>query len=627
MKKITFIYALLLVSSFSFAQTYYSQNFDTGGLNSWVSTDLNTDGSVWAVLDASGIDANFGTGSLVSRSWTSSLGPINPDNLITSPLINLTAVTASNVNLIYNFTSEESYFAEHYAVYVTTTNVATSIITTTPVFETTISEIGFQTQQVNLTSFIGQNVYVSFRHFNCYDQNYLVIDNIELKSLQANDVQLVSSSLNRYGLLNSANQLALTVKNQGGNPVTNLTVNWNDGADHSSVVNVSIPAGATATVNHPQTVGYAFVTEKDIAITISQVNGATDPAATDNVGNKKFNTISQSSTKNVFFEEGTGTWCGWCPRGTVAMNYMSSTYPNDFIGVAVHNGDPMTLAEYDNGAAFTGFPGMNVDRTVLGEGVSQNLMISYLNERKALPIPVGFNAYGSITGSNVTINAYATFRSVFANANFRLGVIISEDAVSGTASGYGQVNYYAGGSNGAMGGYESLPATVPAAQMVYNHVGRALLGGYSGQANSVPTTITDGQVINYSFNYAVPSSCNFDNMHAIIVLIDQESGEIVNAKSVLLSSLTLGNNDFQQKAEIKMYPNPTSDFITLNNLESSNYNVTIFDISGKAVQSNKNCNVSDSGTLTVPVSGLTKGIYMVNIATGNSSWTKQLIVN
>ena len=116
-------------------------------------------------------------------------------------------------------------------------------------------------------------------------------------------------------------------------------------------------------------------------------------------------------------------------------------------------------------------------------------------------------------------------------------------------------------------------------------------------------------------------------MHAIIVLIDQESGEIVNAKSVLLSSLTLGNNDFQQKAEITMYPNPTSDFITLNNLESSNYNVTIFDISGKAVQSNKNCNVSDSGTLTVPVSGLSKGIYMVNIATGNSSWTKQLIVN
>ena len=101
----------------------------------------------------------------------------------------------------------------------------------------------------------------------------------------------------------------------------------------------------------------------------------------------------------------------------------------------------------------------------------------------------------------------------------------------------------------------------------------------------------------------------------------------IHAQLIQTLERTLGNNDFQQKAEITMYPNPTSDFITLNNLESSNYNVTIFDVSGKAVQSNKNCNVSDSGTLTVPVSGLSKGIYMVNIATGNSSWTKQLIVN
>jgi hypothetical protein len=150
------------------------------------------------------------------------------------------------------------------------------------------------------------------------------------------------------------------------------------------------------------------------------------------------------------------------------MDYMYANYANEFIGVAVHNGssNPMTLAAYNTGAGISGFPGMNVDRFVKGAGVSQANMISNLNTRKVLPVPVSLSATGSVSGNSIVINAIATFRSVFANANYRLGVIISEDNVSGTTSGYAQVNYYAGGGAGPMGGYELLPDPVPAAQMV-----------------------------------------------------------------------------------------------------------------------------------------------------------------
>jgi hypothetical protein len=433
--------------------------------------------------------------------------------------------------------------------------------------------------------------------------------------------------LNKYSLLNSSNQLGLTVKNIGGNAISNLTVNWNDGTDHISTINTSIASGATATLTHPIPVSYSTVTEKNIAITISQVNGFTDPNTSDNVGSKKFNTLSQASQKYVLFEEGTGAWCGWCPRGAVALNYMSTTYPNEFIGIAIHVGDPMGFPVYDTAANFSGYPSMNVDRELLDEGITQSAMQSFFLSRRLNLTPVSLTAEGSITGSNVTINAYATFRSNFTNANFRLGVIISEDNVTGTSSGYNQNNSYANNANGPMGGYESLPSPVPAAQMVYDHVGRALLGGYSGQAGSVPTTITDGQTTNYTFNYTVPATSNVANMHAIIVLIDSDSGAIVNAKSALLTSLTLANNEIKEKSEITMFPNPTSDFFTLSNLESTNYDVTIFDISGKAVQSNENRTVSENGTLTIPVSNLAKGVYMVNIASGKSSLTKQLIVN
>ena len=51
----------------------------------------------------------------------------------------------------------------------------------------------------------------------------------------------------------------------------------------------------------------------------------------------------------VVGEEATGTWCGWCPRGAVALNWMDHDYEGYWQGIAVHNGDPMSDADYDNG--------------------------------------------------------------------------------------------------------------------------------------------------------------------------------------------------------------------------------------------------------------------------------------
>lgn len=622
MKKITLL--LLFATSFVFSQTtYYSENFETG-LNSWVASDLNTDGLSWSVIDASGINPIFGVGSLVSFSYDDATSSaVTPNDLVTSPAIDLSVVTDSNLFLFYDQITSANWPNEKYAVYVTTSNDPAAIIASTPVYVTTVANGDLANKAINLTAYIGQTVYVSFRHYECYDQYYLIIDNISIKSLLANDVQLVSAKLNRYALINSTNSLTLTVKNTGSNPVTTLTLNWNDGADHTVTVNKSLAVGETGTVIHPTTVQYSSVVDKNLALNITQVNGNADSSPSNNIGSKKFNTVSQASPKKVLFEEGTGTWCGWCPRGAIAMNYMVTTYPNEFIGVAVHNQDPMTLTAYDSGADFSGFPGMNVDRVVLGEGVSQTSMTTNLNNRKTLTIPVNLVATGGVNGSNITINANATFRSVFSNSNFRLGVIITEDNVTGTATGYRQTNYYAGGANGVMGGYETLANPVPANQMVYDHVGRALLGGYTGQANSVPTSISDGQTVTYTFNYTVPATSNINNMHAVLILIDQESGEIVNAKSAELATLDVSQNNIATTFEI--YPNPANEFFNISNLKSGDYSISIYDLAGRLIQTNSK-QVNDNEDLMIPIKGISKGEYIVNIATGNTSYSKQLLV-
>ena len=625
MKKITLLF-LFLFALQSQAQTYFSENFNSGTLNGWISTDLDGDTHLWDVLDASAINSNLGTGSLVSYSFDDPSNlPLTPDNLVTSPAIDLTAVTATNVIFSYDQLTDSNWPDEHYAIYITNSNNPSVITATTPIYETDVADLTLTNKAIDLSSFIGQTVYISFRHFSCTDKYNLIIDNIEVKTAPINDVQLVSSDIVRYGLINVANNLSLTFTNRGGNVINNVTVNWNDGADHSATIPTSIGIGETVTINHPTAVQYSSIIEKTLTVIATLVNGNADSDPSNNSSSNNFNTISQSSVKNVLIEEGTGTWCGYCPRGAVAMNYMEATYPNQFIGVAVHNGDPMALTNYDTAAGFDGFPEMNVDRVVKRESVTKNLMISHFNERKVLPTPVNLDATGSVVGSAVTINVNATFRTIFSAANFRLGVIISENGVRGTTSGYKQTNYYALNAYGPMGGFEALPNPVPAAQMTYNHVGRNLLGGYSGQTGSVPTTITDGQLVTYTFNYTVPSTSVIANMHAVLVLIDQATGEVVNAKSVVLNTLAVNTNNYL-KDQVQIYPNPTSDYFNIKDLKSGDYTITIYDMLGKAVKTIESKNVIENEALTIPIKEISAGEYIVNIASGTNSTSLHLLV-
>ena len=370
----------------------------------------------------------------------------------------------------------------------------------------------------------------------------VAIDDVVVEALPAVEVAVSGVNLVRYAALNANSVLSVDVTNLGANTITSLEIDWNDGMSHIQTINTNIAPGATTSVAHPDAVTYAAAVERTINVSINAANGGPDDDASNNNGQTLHNTLSQATNKAVVIEEGTGTWCGWCPRGAVAMDYMVSTYPNDFIGIAVHNGDPMTVTAYDNGADISGFPGCNVDRVLLDASVSQSAFQQYYNDRVNLGVPANIGATVSGTGSSVTIDASATFYTPVSSANFRLGVVIVENGVTGTTSGYAQANYYSGGST-AMGGYESLPDPVPAAQMVYDHVGRALLGGYSGQAGSVPATITDGTVANYSFNYTVPSTSTRANMKAVVMLLDLTTGEIVNATEVSIAEAGIDNID------------------------------------------------------------------------------------
>ncbi len=627
MKKLLFTVSALLLAGNSFSQTIMSENFDAATTLPTGWTQLNID----ALTPNAGVSfmANSGwvvrpkaTGSLdnqaVSTSWYTPVGTSN-DWLI-SPSI---AVPATGTNVVqFDAMAPDANYSDGFKVYISTSPITASSLPTTAVLTVPAAANTLTSYSASLASFAGQNVYVAIQNYS-NDMYLLFVDNFKVRTVVNNDAILTSATLARYAALSTNNNLVLNVKNDGANAITALTVNWNDGTDHSqTITGLNIAPGTSANVTHPTAVSYATVVEKNINITITAVNGAVD--ATDVTASAKINTVSQLVEKTVVIEEGTGTWCVWCPRGAVAMEYMYDTYPTRFIGVAVHNGDPMTVTEYDDGANLSGFPGCNVDRALKDESVSKTLFEGYYNARKDLTIPASIAATATWNGANVSVAVTSTFKTVFANANYRLGVIMIEDNVTGTGTAYNQANAYAGGTNGVMGGFESLPNPVPAAQMVYDHVGRALIGGYAGQAGSVPATITNNQAVNYTFNYTVPATSKRYLMSAVAVLIDNTTGEIINATKVALTAAGV-----EEVASIGMavYPNPASGSVNVKfDATGADYAVAITDLAGRQVAAKTITNANGAQSVEMPIEGLATGNYLVTVSTNGASFTQNLMV-
>ncbi len=644
MKKKLLLVSALMASSISFGQTIFSENFDAG-------TTLPTG---WALHDVDGLTPNnsaftaawiFGAvdaahgNSAVSTSYYVPAG--QADDWIVTPSIAIPGT--GSYTFQFDVEALDASYPDGYIVYVSTTGQAVANFTSPAVMTVASGETTWTTKSVDLSSYAGQTIYLAVRnHSN--DMDVLAIDNFRVRQLQANDALLNSVTLNRYSMTSTNNTLTASVTNDGSNAITSVTMDWNDGTSHSQTISCNIASGATATITHPTAVNYSTVVEKNIAVTITQVNGGTDPNTANNAGAAPFNTLSAASTKHVVIEEGTGTWCGYCVRGAVAMEYMHLNHP-DFIGIAVHNGDPMTVTEYDagNAATLSGFPGANVDRAVLGADVGNTQFETYYNDRKNLPIPAGMTAVASGTGSTVNIDVSTTFRTVFANANYRLAVAIVEDSVVGNASGYDQHNYYSNQQSGGSAGvlvdvhgldYQQLPTVIPHATPLYNgtiyhfnHVARAIIGGFTGLAGSVPTTITDGQVATHTFNYTIPAGSNRDYMRAVAMLIDQVSGQVVNSVEVDLAGADAGINAIANEMNMKVYPNPATDVVNVDfKASNKNYVVTLTDLSGRTIVSNQYSNLSGAQTVAVPVNGIAPGNYLVTVSTEGAIFTQQVAV-
>lgn len=629
MKKIILPLMLLACFSGAFAQNIFFDGFEDG-LN-WTLIDGDGDNFNWTLnTTPQQIAVASGEACVYSQSWTQETNALNPNNYMISPAIAMPA-DASSVLLEWKaYGQDQNYANEHFEVIVATAPTKEAVDAGTILFDGVVgTSEGFKSFGASLAAFSGQTIHIAFVHNEVSDQFMLNIDDVRVFSATNLDASLAKLDMASFALVNSELPVKLEVKNEGVSAITSLELSYQaSGAAAISQtfdgLNIATGGTETLTFTTPYTVSENNTT---ITASIIKVNGQSDDVADNNTASKQVASMTELVKKNILIEEGTGTWCGFCPRGAIGLDSITKQYDN-VIGIAVHSGDVMAVEGYDQGLAFQGLPSATANRTTPVDPAYQELIAVYQAQKDDIaPVSLTADAKYDPTSKKVTVDVTTKLHVASLAGDYRINVILTEDGVTGTGSEYAQANYYAGGANGPMGGFENLPDPVPADQMVYNHVARVMMGGFDGDANSFPSSVSNSETPRHQYVSDIDPSWDVSKMHAVAVFIDKSNGAILNSTSVKVSS-PVNVQELDANNILSIAPNPAYETTTvkLSLDEAAPVQISIFNAVGQQVAQKNYGQISGIASLPVDVSNLLTGTYTLQIKAGNAISNQKIII-
>ena len=425
------------------------------------------------------------------------------------------------------------------------------------------------------------------------------------------------------------------ILNSGQNPITSfdLTLNYN-GQDYvQNISGVNIASTTTYEVTMPN---MTLVAGSNImTATLTNVNGGVDEDPLDDALTQSVDPVVPAAGKIVVGEEATGTWCQWCPRGAVFMDKFANDYPGFWAGIAVHNGDPMVVSDYDAGIGtlISGYPSALVDR--MGDVDPSQMSSDFFTRLQTAPKGVLTNGATWDPVTRILEVSVSTEMMQATTGSFKVACVLTEDDVTGSGSGYNQSNAYAGGNNGVMGGFESLPNPVPAAQMVYDHVARAIAPSFSGQTGIIPASTSVGENFTANFSFTLPSNWDETQMHIVGMLIDPQ-GKIDNAGYTTINQAIQNGyvggleeiTSVSLEEALIVAPNPATDFteIAIHVPVQAPVSVHILDAKGSILQARQYGSIQGDFTIDLNTSKYAPGLYIVEMQINAQRIQKKLII-
>jgi hypothetical protein len=187
-----------LVANFNYSDpgdTFFV-DFESGLPAGWTTIDADGDGYNWtlgSIAFQGEVNGHNGSSDMECSSSYNNILVLYPDNYLVSPQVTLAVGSTFS---FYACTQDVSYPEEHFGVFVSENGTSNW----TMIQEWTMTAKGgsgkagrsrdgntreqgvWYPYSVDLSAYAGQRVHIAIRHFNCFDQFYLDVDDIELSN-------------------------------------------------------------------------------------------------------------------------------------------------------------------------------------------------------------------------------------------------------------------------------------------------------------------------------------------------------------------------------------------------------------------------------------------------------------
>lgn len=423
---------------------------------------------------------------------------------------------------------------------------------------------------------------------------------LDVSDCEANDAT-VSANPELTTLVKTKQQYPFYITNNSAKPITQLTysisVDGVNGAEKS--LDLSSPIESMETASIPYTTAFEDDGVHTVELNISKVNGNTN---INKQSSAEYSIIAleKSADRVSVVEEQTGTWCGWCPRGHVALDLLNKQLGDKVVTLAGHfaNGesqvDPMNilgdnitsqaeaLADYGFVAMQLssmlgggGFPGAMFDRMVAADPyVGANTtkgkngtyeygatdLVNLLKEGNPSEADFSMTAsWADDKNTDIKVDLTTTFNyNRFDSFPYGVAFVLSENGMTGKGATWKQLNYYSklAGVNGASDfNNPDMAAWFKAGSYVSTTYDNVVVQAWNplGNAAIVDKSVTDivkGEAIPFSTTLKVNSDLiqNYNDLTLSALLVNLKSLAVVNAAKVVLGNCAAGIEDVNSEA-------------------------------------------------------------------------------
>lgn len=424
---------------------------------------------------------------------------------------------------------------------------------------------------------------------------------LDVSDCEANDAT-VSANPELTTLVNTKQQYPFYITNNSAKPITQLTysisVDGVNGAEKS--LDLSSPIESMETASIPYTTAFEDDGVHTVELNISKVNGNTN---INKHSSAEYSIIAleKSADRVSVVEEQTGTWCGWCPRGHVALDLLNKQLGDKVVTLAGHfaNGesqvDPMNiyqldenstqaeaLADYGFVAMYVssmlgggGLPGAMFDRVVAADPyVGANTtkgkngtyeygatdLVNLLKEGNPSEADFSMTAsWADDKNTDIKVDLTTTFNyNRFGSFPYGVAFVLSENGMTGKGATWKQLNYYSklAGVNGASDfNNPDMAAWFKAGSYVSTTYDNVVVQAWNPLGNAAivdksKTDIDKGEVIPFSTTLKVNSDLiqNYNNLTLSALLVNLNSLAVVNAAKVVLGNCAAGIENVNSEA-------------------------------------------------------------------------------